>query len=114
MFYLELITKLIYVSNIQKMYDIIKYGYNKDFKNYFKLIYNMTNEEFNTMNLNIINPNYSILNSSVFVIHDFERFIKSFKSSDLIINQGPQKYKYNLERKHFSFNNIHGNIGNIR
>lgn len=152
MFYLELITKLIYVNDIKKMCNIIEYGYNKDFKNYYKLIYNMTNEEFETMNISIINPNYSILNSSVFIINDLERFIKVLKGFNFNVNQGPQKwrgqinstssflsivdmdyreslfnhyvhhnsklgfdkYKYSLERKHFSFNNIHGNLGNIR
>jgi DNA-directed RNA polymerase len=142
---LELITKLIHVQDIKTMSTVIGLGYQKSIT---KFIYLLLGTDYSKK---LLNKDFSILNSSLFVVRDLNKLIDNVKERGFSVNKGPQKwrgqinsmtsflstidadyrdslynhyshhknnlhseYRHNLERKHFSFLNIHNNIGNVR
>ena len=150
-YWLNFTTKLMYIDNTEVMSNIIKLGVNKNFLSYINLIYKDTPLPQDNFG-NLSQPEFSVLDSTLFVVEDLEYLIKRVEDKGFIINQGPQKwrgqlnsmnsfhgvldmdyreslynhydyhrdnlnaslYTCNLGRKHFSFSNIHKNIGNVR
>jgi hypothetical protein len=140
-----------YIGDTEVMSNILKLGVERDFRGYIKLIYENTPLVLNIFE-NLTMPEFSVLNSTLFIVKDLEDLIKQVGNKGFVINQGPQKWRgqinsmnsfqggldmdyreslYNhydyhsgnldpslytckLGRKHFSFLNIHKNIGNVR
>jgi len=156
-FLVELSKNLIFISNYEKMSCLLDYSFSKNYYEYSKIIYNnicpdkfIDNKILFNKDVELSNP----FNKLLFVVQDKEALFKNISDKGYNINQGPKKWRsqinstnsflnyldtdyrnslYNhsilhydkgnldkswkdeiLTRKHFTFRNIHQNLGNIR
>jgi DNA-dependent RNA polymerase len=150
--WLNFTTKLMYINNYDAMSSILKWGFNNQHHDFIKLIYSDNPIVHNLYgDLQQQQPKFSVLNSTLFVVKDLEHLIKSVVDKGFIVNQGPQRWRgqinsmssfqslidmdfrkslynhYNhhsnnvtslgyskLHRNHFTFSNIHQNMGNVK
>jgi len=148
---------LIYVSDYEKMTNLLDNSFNKNYYEYSKILYNtlcpntFTNKRiFFNKNIELTSP----FNRLLFVVNDKRTLLKNISNKGYILTQGPQAWRgqinsmnsflnyldvdyrnslYNhsimhyskgnldnswndetLTKKHFSFRNIHQNLGNVR
>jgi len=148
---------LIYVSDYEKMTNLLDNSFNKNYYEYSKILYNtlcpntFTNKRiFFNKNIELTSP----FNRLLFVVNDKKTLLKNISNKGYILTQGPQAWRgqinsmnsflnyldvdyrnslYNhsimhyskgnldnswndetLTKKHFSFRNIHQNLGNVR
>lgn len=148
---------LMYISNYEKMTNLLDNSFNKNYYEYSKIIYNtlcsdkFTNKKiiFNN-DIELTNP----FNRTLFVVQDLEVLLKNIFDKGYTISQGPKPWRgqinsinsflnyldidyrsslYNhsqlhyskgnlnnswndetLTREHFTFRNVHQNIGNVK
>jgi hypothetical protein len=81
---------LIYFNNIDTISSIIDLGVKKNYLDFVKLILGSTCDFGHTTFKPIIGVNYSVLNSTLFVVNDLTNFINSIISKGYDVNQGPQ------------------------
>jgi len=148
---------LIYVSDYEKMTNLLDNSFNKNYYEYSKILYNtlcpntFTNKRiFFNKNIELTSP----FNRLLFVVNDKRTLLKNISNKGYILTQGPQAWRgqinsmnsflnyldvdyrnslYNhsimhyskgnldnswndetLTKKHFTFRNIHQNLGNVR
>jgi hypothetical protein len=89
----ELSNSLIYVSNYEKMINLLDNSFNKNYYEYSKIIFNsicsdkFTNEKiFYNNDVKLTNP----FNKLLFVVQDKEALLKNISDKGYNINQGPQ------------------------
>lgn len=85
-----------YISNYEKMINLLDTSFNKDYYEYSKIIYNdiCPNKFINLKN--IINKDVELtnpFNKLLFVVQDKEALIKNISDKGYIINQGPQQWR---------------------
>lgn len=153
----EFSSSLIYISDYEKMTDLLDTSFNKNYYEYSKIIYNnICSDKFINNNF-ILNNNVELtnpFNKLLFVVQDKEALIKNISDKGYVISQGSKQWRgqinsinsflnyldtdyrkslynhsmfhYNkgnldnswkdetLTKEHFTFRNIHQNLGNIR
>jgi len=92
----ELSNSLIYVSNYEKMINLLDNSFNKNYYEYSKIIFNsicsdkFTNEKiFYNNDVKLTNP----FNKLLFVVQDKEALLKNISDKGYNINQGPQSWR---------------------
>ena len=94
---LNLITKLIYIADYETMSKLLEFAYSDDYSNFIRLILKTiprfdVNKKFELSSFNR-NKSISIINASLFVVHDVSRLIKHIKALGFNVNQGPQPWR---------------------
>jgi len=153
----EFSSSLLYVSNYEKMTNLLDNSFSKNYYEYSKIIYDTICSDKFINNKIIINNNVELtnpFNKLLFFVQDKEALIKNISDKGYIISQGSKQWRgqinsinsflnyidtdyrkslYNhsklhyskgnldkswkdetLTKEHFTFRNIHQNLGNIR
>jgi len=90
----EFSSRLIYISNYEKMTCLLDNSFNKNYYEYSKIIYDTLCPEkfankkiFLNNDIELTNP----FNKLLFVVQDKETLLKNISDKGYIVNQGPQQ-----------------------
>ena len=92
----EFSSSLIYVSNYEKMADLLDSSFNKDYYEYSKIIYNDLCPNKFSDNKIILNKYVELanpFNRLLFVVQDKEALIKNISDKGYIISQGSKQWR---------------------
>ena len=94
---LNLITRLIYFADYLVMSKLLKFAYSDDYSNFIRLILKTipgfdVDKKFELGSARWSVP-ISIINASLFVVHNINDFIKNIKAQGFDVNQGPQPWR---------------------
>jgi hypothetical protein len=92
----EFSSRLIYISNYEKMTCLLDNSFNKNYYEYSKIIYDTLCPEkfankkiFLNNDIELTNP----FNKLLFVVQDKETLLKNISDKGYIVNQGPQQWR---------------------